>query len=89
MPTKTMFILQCFKSNRSDKSETNRVNMVTKRTQCKWYLRKAKYDNDKKETKKSCCMLNTKNVRLYWNMFKKCAGVKGSNIPIDVLNIFF
>jgi hypothetical protein len=62
--------------------------MVAARSQYKACVRKCKLEYDKRETEK----LNKakhNNVKLYWNMLKKCAGVRQSNIPVDVFKKYF
>ena len=70
------------------KTEDSRVNMTRARTAYKSCIRKCKFDYDKLQTE-NLIKARHKNAKIYWNMLKKCAGIKQPNVTIDVFKQYF
>ena len=73
---------------RLEKTNESRVNMIHARSRYKACIRNAKFEHDKHETRK-LLEAKHKNAKLYWKMLKHSAGIKESNIPIDVFEQYF
>ena len=73
---------------RTNKSDANRVNMVTERSQYKTCLRKCSYEYDKNKTTE-LTNARYKNAKMYWNMLKGCANVKPSTMPLTDFEMYF
>ena len=73
---------------RVNKSAENRVELVCAQYHYKTCIRKCKYEHDKSETYK-LVQAKHKNAKLYWNMLKESAGIKQSNIPINIFEQYF
>ena len=73
---------------RQSKSDDNRKNMVTARSEYKSLIRRCRYKFDREKTDKFILSKN-KNAKQYWNMLKQLAHVKPANIPLSSFEDYF
>ena len=73
---------------RQSKSDDNRKNMVTARSEYKSLIRRCRYKFDREKTDKFILSKN-KNAKQYWNMLKQLAHVKPANIPLSSFEAYF
>ena len=73
---------------RIEKSDQSRAQMVNARSKYKTCIRKARLQYDKAQTDK---LINArfKNAKLYWSMLKQTAGIKQTNIQINMFEQYF
>ena len=85
---KRFYFHQMLNRYRENKNDDSRINMSKARSEYKTAIRKAKYSFDKKKTER---LENArfKNARQYWNLLKKTAGIKPSNIPLTSFEKYF
>lgn len=78
----------CLNIFRFDKSDVNRVNMVSARSIYKKTLRQARYRYDCKQTKK-LNDLRYKNAKDYWKLLKSAANVSQPKISLNNFAAYF
>ena len=85
---KRIVFLYMLDKYRESKSDDNRKNMVTARSEYKSLIRRCRYKFDREKTDKFILSKN-KNAKQYWNMLKQLAHVKPANIPLSSFEDYF